>query len=730
MKGWIIDCYLDKEEEGVVIWFRTVDRVLRIHDKNYRPSFYVSGSDLESLDKDLQGTGAATARVLRRTELGGAKEEVLKVTVDRSRQLMRLAKTVDRWGDYRRYRLYNVDLRIGQRYMLPRGLFPFGLAEYDGEMRMLESRFCIDYPLAPLRQMHLSMGTDSLFCPSVEDPIRTLKVDEVTLEGREEDMLRELQERVCAVDPDLIFMERGDSAGLGHIYQRAATLGLVDFDLGREAGLREKEGKSYHSYGQTIYRPAAKMLRGRLHVDTSSFMYREGGVSGIMDLARVCGIPFQDLARVTPGTAISSMQIDQALRTGHLVAWKKNRAEDFKTARQLIRSDRGGMIFQPVVGIHQGVTELDFSSLYPSIIVQFNISPETLQCRCCPNAERTVPELGYRICGLKEGMLPQVIRPIIERRRTFKKLAREHPEKREDYEGRARILKWLLVTCFGYTGYRNARFGRIECHESITAYGREILLHSSEMAEESGFRTLHGIVDSLWLEGDGDIEAFQERIFQEYGIPLEREGRYRWLVFLPNLHNGMGALNRYYGVFDDGRIKMRGIAARKRDCVPLVKKFQEEALNTLSEAQNRQEFIELIPEVIQQLEGYYHRTVSGEMLLSDLAIVRRVSRPREAYQQMNHTVAALECMAELGGEVHPGESVRYVIRDSSSSDLAQRVTVGLLEGAGEYDREVYAEMLLRSAEELFSPLGWTRNRFQDCMEGRRYRQTTMAPSPM
>ena len=57
------------------------------------------------------------------------------------------------------------------------------------------------------------------------------------------------------------------------------------------------------------------------------------------------------------------------------------------------------------------------------------------------------------------------------------------------YDQRAKVLKWVLVTCFGYTGYRNARFGRIECHESITAYGREILLQSAEMAEARGFRS-------------------------------------------------------------------------------------------------------------------------------------------------------------------------------------------------------------------------------------------------
>ena len=44
--------------------------------------------------------------------------------------------------------------------------------------------------------------------------------------------------------------------------------------------------------------------------------------------------------------------------------------------------------------------------------------------------------------------------------------------------------KWLLVTCFGYLGYKNARFGRIEAHEAVTAYGREALLRAKEAAED------------------------------------------------------------------------------------------------------------------------------------------------------------------------------------------------------------------------------------------------------
>ncbi len=717
MRGWILDCYPDPEGEGVITWLLGQERALRISERGPELSFYVSGDGLPDLARDLEGAGARPSMVRRRTELGGDLREVLRVGVENPRQLNRLARAVDRWGGYRRYRLYNVDLGVGQRYLLPRKLFPLGLADYDGSMRMLESRLALDYAPPPLRISNLAMDWGPGHRPLSDDPLRSLSLDGETWDGREEDMLRSLQEAMHRRDPDLLLMHRGDSAGLSHIFRRASSLGLEGFELGREGGLRTRSEGSYQSYGQTIYRPAAAMLRGRLHLDSSSFMFREGGLAGLIDLSRLSGVPLQELSRLTPGSAISSMQMDQALRSGHLVAWKKNRPEDFKTARQLLLSDRGGMIFQPQPGVYEDVAELDFSSLYPSIIVNFNISPETLQCPCCTEGGMLVPGLGYRICERQTGMLPQVLRPVITRRRALKAMMESHPERREELEGRVGILKWLLVTCFGYTGYRNARFGRIECHEAITAYGREILLRSAEMAEEGGFQVLHGIVDSLWLQGDGDLASYRSRVDKEYGIPLEMEGIYSWLVLLPR-HDGMGALNRYYGAFQDGRVKMRGVAARRRDCPPFLYNFQVNAMELLAEGKGVEGFRAHVPAVMELLRESHERILSGEVPREELVMTRRISRPLEEYQQMGHGALALRHMEEQGQEIRPGESLRYVVRDAGSPHMERRIDISGLQGDGAYDRAHYAEMLLRGGEELLSPLGWDRERLRQWLRGR------------
>ncbi len=79
-----------------------------------------------------------------------------------------------------------------------------------------------------------------------------------------------------------------------YLYHRA-MLHDVDLQLGR--------GKSYFSYGRILYKPGRCLLSGRLHLDASSFVLREGGLSGLIDLARITGIPVQELSRLSPGSA-------------------------------------------------------------------------------------------------------------------------------------------------------------------------------------------------------------------------------------------------------------------------------------------------------------------------------------------------------------------------------------------------------------------------------------------
>ena len=148
-------------------------------------------------------------------------------------------------------------------------------------------------------------------------------------------------------------------------------------------------------------------------------------MEGVLELARMAKVPVQRMARTSPGTAITSMQLDRAFQDGILIPWRKGEPERFKTAWDLLVADKGGLVFQPRLGIFEDVAEIDFTSMYPTMMAIHNLSPETVLCGCCEN--HRVPEVGYSVCEKREGIVPKTLKPILARRAWLKRMALTPP---------------------------------------------------------------------------------------------------------------------------------------------------------------------------------------------------------------------------------------------------------------------------------------------------------------
>ncbi|OYR50786.1 DNA polymerase I, partial [Halorubrum sp. Ea1] len=161
-------------------------------------------------------------------------------------------------------------------------------------------------------------------------------------------------------------------------------------------------------------------------------------------------------------------------------------------------------------------------------------------------------------------------------------------------------IKWILVSCFGYQGFSNAKFGRIECHEAINAYARELLLDAKAALEDAGWRVVHGIVDSVWVtpaEGreQRPLTAVADEISRDAGIELEYECAFDWVAFCPMRSSESGALTRYFGKrrgeeypetgLGDA-VKTRGIEGRQRSTPEWVEGVQAEALRAFDETRS------------------------------------------------------------------------------------------------------------------------------------------------
>jgi DNA polymerase-2 len=96
--------------------------------------------------------------------------------------------------------------------------------------------------------------------------------------------------------------------------------------------------------------------------------------------------------------------------------WKPTMSEYPKTLRELFIADRGGLILEPEIGVHEKVAEFDFVSLYPNIIYKKNISAETILCQCCYlDSDNKIPELNYHICKRKDGLIPKSLELVLKR---------------------------------------------------------------------------------------------------------------------------------------------------------------------------------------------------------------------------------------------------------------------------------------------------------------------------
>lgn len=88
---------------------------------------------------------------------------------------------------------------------------------------------------------------------------------------------------------------------------------------------------------------------------------------------------------------------------------------------------------------------------------------------------------------------------------------------------------------------------------------------------------------------------------------------------------------------------------------------------------------------------------------AELAVTTRASKRIDEYSHSTRTVAALKTASNMGRDVHPGQSVEYVVVDDSK---ASQDRVALIENAEQYDAEYYVGEVLRAAESVLSPVGW------------------------
>ncbi|MHA2081354.1 MAG: DNA polymerase domain-containing protein, partial [Candidatus Thorarchaeota archaeon] len=448
--GWLLDCSVDRERQALTLWIKSEGKTKGYTYRGFHPSVYVSTNLMRSMDwseTDILRAVLEHPKV-EHTEIvqkfasvyDAEKTPVLQVftTPDAQREVARDLEKLP--GAI----VFHADIDPVHQFFITKDMFAFGRVEFELKGEEIVGIECLDeredpkYEIPELEELgfEVFVDTEQIF-PKMEDRIHHIKVyyrrETIPIHDYEDrSMLYRFQSVIDKIDPDVITTRRGDESLFRYLSLRARVNG-IELRLSRDATplrVTYREPQSFWQYNRIVFRSGTQVtLNGRIHIDRGKIgmhFFSPVGLEGVVESCRLAlGRP-QRVSRMTIGGVNAAVQYYNAFKMDILIPPVKRNPEFLKSLNELAAIDRGGLILQPRPDIYENVAECDFSSMYPTLMVNKNISPETICTRTdCPYGEEyciRVPELSFRICARKRGIVSESLELLVNRRMKFKDL--------------------------------------------------------------------------------------------------------------------------------------------------------------------------------------------------------------------------------------------------------------------------------------------------------------------
>jgi len=380
-------------------------------------------------------------------------------------------------------------------------------------------------------------------------------------------------------------------------------------------------------------------------------------------------------------------------------AHRRNVLAPDKRAHQGSADYEGGVVLEPPAGIHEDVVYLDFSSMYPSIMVAHNVSPDTY---VPPGVDVDVdayeaPEVDHRFRAEPDGFFKRLLQQLIDQRGDLKEeMADLSPgtQQRKNLAVEEQAIKVLTNAFYGYMGWSGARWQSVPCAEATTAWGRHFIQRAVDMADEMGLEVLYGDTDSVMVGEDEAVEAFIDAVNEELPIELEVEARFDTLFFT-------GAKKRYAGRTLEGDTVVRGLEVRRGDWCEYAKDVQQTVIDTLLSDQNPDEATRFAKDAVQALRD-------GEVPLEDLLIHKTLTMDPEDYSSKQPHAMAVQRAREQeeGFEAPIGSKIGYVIVDDGDLVSERARLIDFLAEDEELDADYYIDkQVVPAAHRVLSYFG-------------------------
>ncbi len=408
--------------------------------------------------------------------------------------------------------------------------------------------------------------------------------------------------------------------------------------LGVEASIPTIDETEYYDHW-TGHRPAlVEQVKAQA---TSIFNVGEDALDYMFQLSNLSALPPDQVLAAAVGFRVDSYLMMEAHKLGELIPGR----EELN-----IIPYKGAIVLEPSVGLHDDVAVLDFSAMYPSLMVKYNISPDTLVDRRGDDVFE-VPEVGHHFRKNPPGFYKIVLSQLIASRQEAKKEAAKTPRGTPEHKilkAREKATKVITNATYGYAGWAGSRWYSREVAESAAALGRDTINKSIDIAKTLGLKVLYGDTDSLFVDYEEKrVNQFIKEIDKKLGLEINLGQLYKRILFTE-------AKKKYAGLLDDGELDVVGMEAIRGDWSNLARNVQNEVLKLVLQDGNPARAKSYVTSLIKDL-------ASAKVPKSSLVIWKTLTKRPDEYEVNAPHVEVARKMAKEGWPVTVGDKVGFII---------------------------------------------------------------------
>ncbi|MHA1642424.1 MAG: DNA-directed DNA polymerase I [Promethearchaeota archaeon] len=429
----------------------------------------------------------------------------------------------------------------------------------------------------------------------------------------------------------------------------------------------------------------------------------------IILLCRITKLPIHEMLRRQISTWIQNIFYFEHRRKRFLIPRRSEITElkegGFSKAQIEGKGFQGAYVVPPVPGIHFDVVVMDFASLYPSIIKEYNLSYETVLCPHEDCKDNVIEGIPYHVCTHKMGIFAYVVGFLRDIRvNFFKPMSGDKSltqKQRSYYKTIQQALKVFINSAYGTFGSSNFPLFCLPVAESITAKGRYSIKETIKKANEIGVKVLYGDTDSVFLLNPSyeQMREISNWSKEKLKLDLEEEKVFQFLALSERKKN-------YIGIYKDSKlVDIKGLLAKKKNTPDFIKKIFSQIIEILKDvkdeekfAQSRKKIIDIVRENLKKIGK------PGAFPLEDYAINISLQKSLEKYDKTipQHVRVALELQNVTGKKLQKGDVVSFI--KSKGSLGAKALELAKIE---DIDVKKYKELLRSALEQLLDALGIT-----------------------